>query len=181
LAIRAITAVMPVTFLISSSGGMAIGIEGSSSISRALGSGNTARASRTFGNQVPMTLALGFVLDVEVLLLFDAAGEVLPVALGYYHIQWQSAEQAHDAHEPLAQSAGMGDEQRPHDRRPPFVAEKVGLEVNGFAVRRACACFVVGCIPDYGTAAAGLNDCLLIKDGPVNGTSATVSRLTSDS
>jgi putative MATE family efflux protein len=92
LAIGAITVVMPITFLISSSG-MAIGIGGSSIISRALGSGNTARASRTFGNQVAMTLVLavvtlmlGFVFDEEILRLFGAAGEVMPLALDYYHI-----------------------------------------------------------------------------------------------
>lgn len=92
LAIGAITVVMPITFLISSTG-MAIGIGGSSIISRALGSGNTARASRTFGNQVAMTvvlavltLILGFVFDVEILRLFGAAGEVLPIALEYYHV-----------------------------------------------------------------------------------------------
>jgi putative MATE family efflux protein len=72
---------------------MAIGIGGSSIISRALGSGNTARASRTFGNQVAMTLVmavvtliLGFIFDVEILRLFGATGEVLPIALEYYHV-----------------------------------------------------------------------------------------------
>lgn len=49
----------------------------------------------------------------------------------------------------------MGHKQRPHDRWATFVAEDGGLEVNGLAVRRACVCFVVGCIPDYGTNAAG--------------------------
>jgi putative MATE family efflux protein len=92
LAIGAITVVMPITFLISSTG-MAIGIGGSSIISRALGAGNAARASRTFGNQVAMTvtmaavtLILGFVFDVQILRLFGAAGEVLPLALEYYHV-----------------------------------------------------------------------------------------------
>ncbi|MCF8257160.1 MAG: MATE family efflux transporter [Flavobacteriales bacterium] len=92
LAIGAITVVMPVMFLISSTG-MAIGIGGSSIISRALGAGNTARASRTFGNQVAMTvvmavvtLILGFVFDEQILRLFGAAGQVLPLALEYYHI-----------------------------------------------------------------------------------------------
>lgn len=92
LAIGAITVVMPITFLISSTS-MAIGIGGSSIISRALGAGNAVRASRTFGNQVAMTvtmalltLILGFVFDVEILRLFGAAGEVMPLALVYYHI-----------------------------------------------------------------------------------------------
>lgn len=92
LAIGAITVVMPITFLISSSG-MAIGIGGSSIISRALGAGNRTRADRTFGNQVTMTvvmalitLVLGFILDEEILRLFGAAGEVMPLALDYYHI-----------------------------------------------------------------------------------------------
>lgn len=46
-----------------------------------------------------------------------------------------SAEQAYVAHESLEQDSGMGHEQRPHDRRAPFVAEEVRLEVNGLAVR----------------------------------------------
>lgn len=92
LAIGAITVVMPISFLISSSG-MAIGIGGSSIISRALGAGNHARADRTFGNQVAMTvgmavvtLILGYLFDEEVLRLFGSAGEVMPLALEYYHI-----------------------------------------------------------------------------------------------
>ena len=75
-----------------------------------------------------------------------------------------SAEQAYVAHESLEQGSGMGHEQRPHDRRAPFVAEEVGLEVNGLAVRRACVCLVVGGVPDDGADAAGLNDRRLIDD-----------------
>jgi putative MATE family efflux protein len=92
LAIGAITVVMPISFLISSTG-MAIGIGGSSIISRALGAGNQARADLTFGNQVTMTLVLavitvvlGFLFDEEILRLFGGSGEVLAPALEYYHI-----------------------------------------------------------------------------------------------
>jgi Na+-driven multidrug efflux pump len=92
LAIGAITVVMPISFLISSTG-MAIGIGGSSIISRALGAGNQARANLTFGNQVTMTLVLavitvvlGFLFDEEILRLFGGTGEVLAPALEYYHI-----------------------------------------------------------------------------------------------
>jgi len=58
----------------------------------------------------------------------------------------------------------MGHEQRPHDRRAPFVAEEVGLEVNGLAVRWVCVFFVVGCIPDDSADTPGLDDCRLIDD-----------------
>src|SRR5690554_6848130 len=61
--IGAITVVLPITFLISSIG-MAIGVGGSSVLSRALGDNNNKKAFTTFGNQVMMTvtLAVFFVL-----------------------------------------------------------------------------------------------------------------------
>src|SRR5690554_7291433 len=55
--IGAITVVLPITFLISSIG-MAIGVGGSSVLSRALGDKNHPKAFKTFGNQVMMTISL---------------------------------------------------------------------------------------------------------------------------
>ena len=51
LGIAAITVVMPITFLFSSIG-MAIGVGGSSVISRALGAGEDKKACLTFGNMI---------------------------------------------------------------------------------------------------------------------------------
>ncbi|MEM9848197.1 MAG: MATE family efflux transporter, partial [Bacteroidota bacterium] len=92
LGIGAITVVMPITFLISSVG-MAIGIGGSSIISRAFGEGNDGKATRTFGNQVILTLSLsvlfmllGFQFQDEVLHLFGGKGEVLAPAKAYFQI-----------------------------------------------------------------------------------------------
>ena len=83
VAIGAITVVLPITFLISSVG-MAIGIGGSSIVSRALGRGNQERALQTFGNQVALTIgiavsvvAVGVVFQDPVLGLFGAQGETL--------------------------------------------------------------------------------------------------------
>lgn len=90
LAIAAVSVVLPITFLISSLG-MAIGIGGSSIISRALGAHNREKALHTFGNQFMMTLALaitsiiiGFVFFDEVLLLFGANGEILKPAKEFF-------------------------------------------------------------------------------------------------
>ncbi|EDO25325.1 predicted protein, partial [Nematostella vectensis] len=78
LAIAAVSVVLPITFLISSLG-MALGIGGSSIISRALGAENKDKALQTFGNQIMMTVFLavlsvvvGFFYSDEVLLLFGA-------------------------------------------------------------------------------------------------------------
>src|SRR6056300_535959 len=54
-AIAAINVVLPVSFFIAALG-MAIGIGGSSIISRALGAKNREKALRTFGNQITLTL-----------------------------------------------------------------------------------------------------------------------------
>lgn len=92
LAIAAITVVLPITFLISSVG-MAIGVGGGSMISRALGAGDTEKASQTFGNQITMVLVLiilavvpGFLFDDEILLLFGAQGSIVEPSKTYYHI-----------------------------------------------------------------------------------------------
>lgn len=57
IAIAAINVVLPVSFFIAALG-MAIGIGGSSIISRALGSQNKAKALKTFGNQISLTILL---------------------------------------------------------------------------------------------------------------------------
>lgn len=90
LAIAAVTVVLPITFLISSLG-MAIGIGGSSIISRALGAIDKEKAYRTFSNQIMMTLALafffvvvGFLFSDEILLLFGANGEIMEPARAFF-------------------------------------------------------------------------------------------------
>ncbi|MBN8565534.1 MAG: MATE family efflux transporter [Flavobacteriales bacterium] len=90
LAIAAVTVVLPITFLISSLG-MAIGIGGSSIISRALGAKDKEKAYRTFGNQIMMTLILalffvliGFLFSDEILLLFGANGDILKPAKEFF-------------------------------------------------------------------------------------------------
>ncbi|MCB0443508.1 MAG: MATE family efflux transporter [Flavobacterium sp.] len=90
LAIAAVTVVLPITFLISSLG-MAIGIGGSSIISRALGAKDKEKAYRTFGNQIMMTLFLALFFVViglsysdEILLLFGANGEIMVPAKAFF-------------------------------------------------------------------------------------------------
>lgn len=90
LAIAAVSVVLPITFLISSLG-MALGIGGSSIISRALGANNREKALKTFGNQIMMTLGLamssviiGFFFSNEVLLLFGANGAIMKSAMEFF-------------------------------------------------------------------------------------------------
>lgn len=92
IAIGAITVVLPINFLISSIG-MAIGIGGSSILSRALGQGNTAKAMQTFGHQVALTLLLaisvvllGIWQQDNILKVFGAQGPTLDVARVYFAI-----------------------------------------------------------------------------------------------
>lgn len=92
LAIGAITVVMPISFLISSIG-MAVGVGGSSIISRALGGRDKKRALKTFGNMVNITLhfavillIFGFILDDEILKLFGGKGDILPYAKEYFRV-----------------------------------------------------------------------------------------------
>jgi putative MATE family efflux protein len=92
LAIGAITVVMPISFLISSIG-MAVGVGGSSIISRALGSSNKKRAQKTFGNMVNITLhfaiillIFGFIFDDEILKIFGGKGDILPYAKEYFRV-----------------------------------------------------------------------------------------------
>lgn len=90
LAIAAVSVVLPITFLISSLG-MALGIGGSSIISRALGAENREKALQTFGNQIVLTLGLailavlvGLLYSEEVLLLFGANGEIMQPAMDFF-------------------------------------------------------------------------------------------------
>jgi putative MATE family efflux protein len=90
LAIAAVSVVLPITFLISSLG-MALGIGGSSIISRALGANNREKALKTFGNQILMTLTLALVSVIvglfysnEVLLLFGANGDIMEPATEFF-------------------------------------------------------------------------------------------------
>ncbi|WP_297333313.1 MATE family efflux transporter [Flavobacterium sp.] len=82
LAIAALTVVMPLTFLISSLG-MAIGIGGSSVLSRALGADNKEKALATFAHQIIMAFGLASVFVItglffsnEMLYAFGANGDI---------------------------------------------------------------------------------------------------------
>lgn len=92
IAIGAITVVLPITFLISSIG-MAIGIGGSSIISRSLGQDDSPHAVQTFGNQITLTVVIsilsvmaGIFLQDAILQLFGAQGETLIAAQEYFKI-----------------------------------------------------------------------------------------------
>jgi putative MATE family efflux protein len=70
---------------------MAVGIGGSSVLSRALGSGNKEKAEKTFGNQIMMTLVLaisfvllGILFSDQMLLLFGAQGNIVPLAKEFF-------------------------------------------------------------------------------------------------
>lgn len=91
LAIAAVSVVLPITFLISSLG-MAIGVGGSSIISRALGARDHHKARKTFGNQIMMTLTLalffvvaGLFFGEEILLLFGANGAIMEPAREFFY------------------------------------------------------------------------------------------------
>ncbi|MFV8333207.1 MATE family efflux transporter [Flavobacterium sp. GSP14] len=90
LAIAAVTVVLPITFLISSLG-MAIGVGGSSVLSRALGANDREKALLIFGNQIKMTFLLasifvlfGLVYSDEMLLLFGAKGAIMQPAKEFF-------------------------------------------------------------------------------------------------
>lgn len=92
LAIGAVTIVLPIVFLMSSLG-MAIGIGGSSIVSRCLGAGDQDKADLTYGNMISMTVLLsiifvsaGMIFQHEILNLFGGKGELLPLATTYFHI-----------------------------------------------------------------------------------------------
>ena len=90
LAIAALSVVMPVTFFISSLG-MAIGVGGSSVLSRALGKGDKDKAISTFAHQLMMTLLIsslfviaGLLFDDEILYAFGAAGKITAPAKEFF-------------------------------------------------------------------------------------------------
>ena len=92
IAIAAINVVLPVSFFIAALG-MAIGIGGSSVISRALGADNKERALKTFGNQITLTLlltismvALGLFYVDSLIPLFGGKGAIFEPAKIYYTI-----------------------------------------------------------------------------------------------
>ena len=92
IAIAAINVVLPVSFFIAALG-MAIGVGGSSIISRALGSGNKEKALKTFGNQIALTLlltiamvALGLYFVDDLIPAFGGKGSIFPLAKVYYTI-----------------------------------------------------------------------------------------------
>jgi putative MATE family efflux protein len=92
VAIAAINVVLPVSFFIAALG-MAIGIGGSSIISRALGANNKDKAFQTFGNQITLTLLLtvslvipGIVFVDDIIPAFGGKGAIFEPARIYYLI-----------------------------------------------------------------------------------------------
>jgi len=92
IAIAAINVVLPVSFFIAALG-MAIGIGGSSIISRALGGDDTHKALKTFGNQITLTILLAIGLVIPGLIFvnylipaFGGKGEIFDPAKIYYII-----------------------------------------------------------------------------------------------
>lgn len=92
IAIAAINVVLPVSFFIAALG-MAIGIGGSSIISRALGAEKTEKALKTFGNQITLTILLTILMVTFGLLFVDSLipafggkGEIFDPAKIYYKI-----------------------------------------------------------------------------------------------
>ncbi|WP_108870197.1 MATE family efflux transporter [Aquimarina aquimarini] len=92
IAIAAINVVLPVSFFIAALG-MAIGIGGSSIISRALGANDKEKALQTFGNQIVLTLlctislvVLGLVFVDSIIPKFGGKGDIFDPAKIYYII-----------------------------------------------------------------------------------------------
>ncbi|WP_276389157.1 MATE family efflux transporter [Eudoraea chungangensis] len=92
IAIAAINVVLPVSFFIAALG-MAIGIGGSSVISRALGAENKEKALKTFGNQITLTLLvtitmvlLGLYFVDSLIPTFGGKGAIFDPAKTYYII-----------------------------------------------------------------------------------------------
>ena len=92
IAIAAINVVLPVSFFIAALG-MAIGIGGSSIISRALGADNHPKALRTFGNQISITLlvtismvTIGLIFINQLIPAFGGKGDIFEPAKIYYRI-----------------------------------------------------------------------------------------------
>lgn len=92
IAIAAINVVLPVSFFIAALG-MAIGIGGSSIISRALGSANYEKARTTFGNMLTLTLVISSVMAIfgliyinDLVPAFGGKGDIFEPAKIYYRI-----------------------------------------------------------------------------------------------
>jgi putative MATE family efflux protein len=92
IGIAAINVVLPVSFFIAALG-MAIGIGGSSIISRALGANNDKKALKTFGNQITITLLvtitmviIGLTFINELIPAFGGKGDIFDPAKIYYRI-----------------------------------------------------------------------------------------------
>ncbi len=92
IAIAAINVVLPVSFFIAALG-MAIGIGGSSIISRALGGNDKEKACKTFGNQITLTLLLtigmvilGLVYVDSLIPAFGGKGDIFDPAKIYYTV-----------------------------------------------------------------------------------------------
>ncbi|EAS20891.1 putative Na+-driven multidrug efflux pump, MatE family [Flavobacteria bacterium BBFL7] len=92
IAIAAINVVLPVSFFIAALG-MAIGIGGSSIISRALGANNYEKARKVFGNQISITLLItipcvvfGLWFMDSLVFSFGGKGAIFEPAKIYYRI-----------------------------------------------------------------------------------------------
>src|SRR5690606_26335361 len=92
IAIAAINVVLPVSFFIAALG-MAVGVGGSSIISRALGANNRDKALKTFGNQISFTVlitvsmvALGLYYVDSLIPAFGGKGSIFDLARTYYTI-----------------------------------------------------------------------------------------------
>ena len=92
IAIAAINVVLPVSFFIAALG-MAIGIGGSSIISRSLGSDNIQKARYTFANQITLTILitvsfvfLGLYFIESIITLFGGKGGIYEPSKIYYTI-----------------------------------------------------------------------------------------------
>ncbi len=92
LAISAITVVIPVTFFIGAIG-LAVGIGGSSVLSRALGAKDYTKALRVFGNQTTITFftsatlaIIGLIFQNDLIQFFGADESFMDLALTYYRI-----------------------------------------------------------------------------------------------
>lgn len=92
IAIAAINVVLPVSFFIAALG-MAIGIGGSSIISRALGANDKEKACTTFGNQITLTLFLTILMVIlgltfvdSLIPAFGGKGDIFDPAKIYYTV-----------------------------------------------------------------------------------------------
>jgi len=90
--IGAITVVLPIMYLFASIG-LAVGVGGSSILSRALGANDMKRAALSFGNMISITLGLSITLAVlsfffmeEIVTAFGGKGSVKSPALEYFRI-----------------------------------------------------------------------------------------------